>query len=59
MRPFSYTRATDLAQAVQLGLQTGQGQTDAPVQFLAGGTTLYDLMKLVRLDFKMPPGGLE
>jgi xanthine dehydrogenase YagS FAD-binding subunit len=46
MRPFSYTRATDLAQAVQLGLQTGQGQTDAPVQFLAGGTTLYDLMKL-------------
>jgi xanthine dehydrogenase YagS FAD-binding subunit len=46
MRPFSYTRATDLAQAVQLGQQTGQGQTDAPVQFLAGGTTLYDLMKL-------------
>ena len=25
---------------------TGQGQTDAPVQFLAGGTTLFDLMKL-------------
>jgi xanthine dehydrogenase YagS FAD-binding subunit len=46
MRPFSYTRAADLAQAVHLGQQTGQGQTDAPVQFLAGGTTLYDLMKL-------------
>jgi xanthine dehydrogenase YagS FAD-binding subunit len=46
MRPFSYARATDLAQAVHLGQQTGQGQTDAPVQFLAGGTTLYDLMKL-------------
>ena len=46
MRPFSYARATDVAQAVRLGQQTGQGQTDAPVQFLAGGTTLYDLMKL-------------
>ncbi len=46
MRPFSYARATDLAQAVRLGQRTGQGQTDAPVQFLAGGTTLYDLMKL-------------
>jgi xanthine dehydrogenase YagS FAD-binding subunit len=46
MRPFTYARATGLAQAVRLGQQTGQGQTDAPVQFLAGGTTLYDLMKL-------------
>jgi xanthine dehydrogenase YagS FAD-binding subunit len=46
MRPFSYARATDLAQAVRLGQHTGQGQTDAPIQFLAGGTTLFDLMKL-------------
>jgi xanthine dehydrogenase YagS FAD-binding subunit len=46
MRPFSYARAADLAQAVRLGQHTGQGQTDAQVQFLAGGTTLYDLMKL-------------
>ena len=46
MRPFTYERADDLAQAARLGLQTGQGQTDAPVQFLAGGTTLIDLMKL-------------
>jgi xanthine dehydrogenase YagS FAD-binding subunit len=46
MRPFSYARATDLAQAVRLGQHTGQGQTDAAVQFLAGGTTLFDLMKL-------------
>src|ERR1700756_4392451 len=46
MRPFSYERAADLAQASSLGLETGQGQTDAPVQFLAGGTTLIDLMKL-------------
>jgi len=29
-----------------MGSGTGQGQTDAPVQFLAGGTTLIDLMKL-------------
>ena len=46
MRPFTYERANDLAQAARLGLDTGQGQTDAPVQFLAGGTTLIDLMKL-------------
>ena len=46
MRPFSYDRAVDLTQASRLGRDTGQGQTDAPVQFLAGGTTLIDLMKL-------------
>ncbi len=46
MRPFSYDRAASAAQAASLGQQTGQGQTDAPVQFLAGGTSLYDLMKL-------------
>lgn len=46
MRPFSYARAADLAQAIRLGQHSGQGQSDAPVQFLAGGTTLYDLMKL-------------
>ena len=46
MRPFSYNRATTAPQAASLGQQTGQGQTDAPVQFLAGGTSLYDLMKL-------------
>jgi xanthine dehydrogenase YagS FAD-binding subunit len=46
MRPFVYERAADLPQAVKLGARTGQGQTDATVQFLAGGTTLIDLMKL-------------
>jgi xanthine dehydrogenase YagS FAD-binding subunit len=46
MRPFRYERANDLAQAVRLGDGTGQGQVDAPVQFMAGGTTLIDLMKL-------------
>jgi xanthine dehydrogenase YagS FAD-binding subunit len=46
MRPFAYERAVDLAQAARLGQGSGQGQVDAPVQFLAGGTTLIDLMKL-------------
>ena len=46
MRPFNYERAADIAQASSSGRETGQGQTDAPVQFLAGGTTVIDLMKL-------------
>ena len=46
MRPFAFHRAEDLSQASRLGRDTGQGQTDAPAQFLAGGTTLIDLMKL-------------
>jgi xanthine dehydrogenase YagS FAD-binding subunit len=44
MRPFGYERADDVALASHY--PTGQGQTDAAVQFLAGGTTLIDLMKL-------------
>jgi xanthine dehydrogenase YagS FAD-binding subunit len=46
VRPFDFEVAADLARASHLGLGTGQGQTDATVQFLAGGTTLIDLMKL-------------
>ena len=46
MRPFAYERARDLAEAGRAGRDTGQGQVDAKVQFLAGGTTLIDLMKL-------------
>ena len=46
MRPFSLEPAKDLAHACRLGSDTGQGQTDARSQFLAGGTTLVDLMKL-------------
>lgn len=46
MRPFTYDRAGDIAQAVRLGRDTGQGQTMAATQYLAGGTTLIDLMKL-------------
>jgi xanthine dehydrogenase YagS FAD-binding subunit len=44
MRPFAYERADDAALATRYA--TAQGQTDAPVQFLAGGTTLIDLMRL-------------
>ncbi|HEX3837292.1 MAG TPA: xanthine dehydrogenase family protein subunit M [Steroidobacteraceae bacterium] len=46
MRPFVFESATNLRQASYLGLRSGQGETDAKVQFLAGGTTLLDLMKL-------------
>jgi xanthine dehydrogenase YagS FAD-binding subunit len=46
MRQFEYTQARDLADAVRLGAGTGQGQVDARAQYLAGGTTLVDLMKL-------------
>jgi len=46
MRPFAFETVTDLPHASRLGRGTGQGQTDAVAQFLAGGTTLIDLMKL-------------
>ena len=46
MRPFDYVQAEGLSQAATLANGTGQGQTDAATQFLAGGTTLIDLMKL-------------
>ena len=46
MRPFAYDRAADIGEAARLGRDTGQGQTGAATQFLAGGTTLIDLMKL-------------
>jgi xanthine dehydrogenase YagS FAD-binding subunit len=46
MRPFAYERAADAADARRRGRETGQGQVEARTQFLAGGTTLIDLMKL-------------
>jgi xanthine dehydrogenase YagS FAD-binding subunit len=46
MLPFAFERAENLAQAKRLGVGTSQGQSTAAVQFLAGGTTLIDLMKL-------------
>jgi len=43
MQAFHYTRASDVDEAVRLAAQSGPG---AQVRFLAGGTTLVDLMKL-------------
>jgi xanthine dehydrogenase YagS FAD-binding subunit len=53
MRPFSFEQAVNLSHATRLGRDTGQGQTDAGAQFLAGGTTLIDLMKLDVLKPKL------
>ena len=39
MHPYSYSRATSLEQAVSAG-------ADREVRYIAGGTTLFDLMKL-------------
>ncbi len=41
MHPFTYTKATTAADAVRAIVAGGPG-----TRFLAGGTTLYDLMKL-------------
>ena len=46
MRAFTYERAADVSHSGADRPHTGQGQTDAEVQYLAGGTTLIDLMKL-------------
>jgi xanthine dehydrogenase YagS FAD-binding subunit len=47
MRPFLYQRASDLADAVETASQgPGRIPTMAPAQYLAGGTTILDLMKL-------------
>jgi xanthine dehydrogenase YagS FAD-binding subunit len=46
MRPFVFETAKDQAQASRLATGTGRGETDAPTQLLAGGTSLIDLMKL-------------
>jgi xanthine dehydrogenase YagS FAD-binding subunit len=46
MRPFDFAPAATISEAASLAGGTGQGQTDAATQFLAGGTTLIDLMKL-------------
>ena len=48
MRPFTFSFATDAAAAVQAasGVQAADAAQDGSVQYLAGGTTLVDLMKL-------------
>jgi len=55
MKPFAYTAAADVPSAVNAALRSAPPRQDgvddgaltlAPVQFLGGGTTLIDLMKL-------------
>jgi xanthine dehydrogenase YagS FAD-binding subunit len=46
MNGFEYVRATDPAAAVAAGAKAKTAQQGAEVRFLAGGTTLLDLMKL-------------
>ena len=46
MQPFVYQRADDQITAVRLTAGPRKAPTAAPAQFLAGGTSLYDLMKL-------------
>ncbi len=65
MRAFEFQRPHSLAQAANLARGTAQGQTDAAAQYLAGGTTLIDLMKLDVLkprrviDLNVAQGGRE
>ena len=47
MRPFAYNRAESAQQAVSMAATPASGaRTASETQFLAGGTTLLDLMKL-------------
>jgi xanthine dehydrogenase YagS FAD-binding subunit len=46
MQNFTFTRATSPEQAVRLGTAAQTAQQGAQVRFIAGGTTLTDLMKL-------------
>ena len=46
MQSFQYTQSTTVDQAVQAGAKSATSQQYADVRFIAGGTTLVDLMKL-------------
>ena len=46
MQSFEYSRPTTIDQAVQAGARAKTAQQYADVRFVAGGTTLVDLMKL-------------
>jgi xanthine dehydrogenase YagS FAD-binding subunit len=46
MRPFAYARAENADEAVRAVGRQQSAPVQAPAQFLAGGTTLIDLMKL-------------
>ena len=46
MRPFDYEAPTDPTAAVALARGAASSHIDSPVQYMGGGTTLLDLMKL-------------
>jgi xanthine dehydrogenase YagS FAD-binding subunit len=46
MEMFRFTTATDVPHAIQAGAKSNTAQQGAQVRFVAGGTTLLDLMKL-------------
>ncbi|HEX5245334.1 MAG TPA: xanthine dehydrogenase family protein subunit M [Tepidisphaeraceae bacterium] len=46
MQLFQFTRAKEIDDAVQAGAESHTAQQGADVRYLAGGTTLIDLMKL-------------
>jgi xanthine dehydrogenase YagS FAD-binding subunit len=46
MKTFEFTRATDVSQAIAGAARSSTAQQGAQVRFVAGGTTLVDLMKL-------------
>ncbi|HEU4962054.1 MAG TPA: xanthine dehydrogenase family protein subunit M [Sphingomonas sp.] len=46
MEPFTFSRAADPVQAIKAGAAASTAQQGAEVRFVAGGTTLIDLMKL-------------
>jgi xanthine dehydrogenase YagS FAD-binding subunit len=46
MQTFNFVRATDASQAIGAAAKTTTAQQGASVRFIAGGTTLLDLMKL-------------
>ena len=46
MEPFAFSRATDAGKAISAASKASTAQQGAEVRFVAGGTTLLDLMKL-------------
>jgi xanthine dehydrogenase YagS FAD-binding subunit len=46
MHAFQFTRPTDLASAAAAAASSNTAQQGAEIRFIAGGTTLIDLMKL-------------
>ena len=46
MQPFAFSRAGNAAEAIRAGAASSTAQQGAEVRFVAGGTTLVDLMKL-------------